>query len=182
MKTLFRLMFEFFKTGLFAVGGGLATLPFIYDMADKSGWFTHLDISNMIAISESTPGAMGINMSTYVGYLVDGIPGALLATLALVTPSVIIIIIIAKGMECFKNSKTVECIFKGLRPASTALIAAAGLRVAKLAFFPNGVTMEGFSLLAVGIALGLYVLIRKYKLHPLACIALSAFVGCLLQM
>ena len=65
MKTLFRLMFEFFKTGLFAVGGGLATLPFIYDMADKSGWFTHLDISNMIAISESTPGAMGINMSTY---------------------------------------------------------------------------------------------------------------------
>ncbi|PWL69089.1 MAG: chromate transporter, partial [Amedibacillus dolichus] len=77
MKTLFRLMFEFFKMGLFAVGGGLATLPFIYDMADKSGWFTHLDISNMIAISESTPGAMGINMSTYVGYLVDGISGAL---------------------------------------------------------------------------------------------------------
>lgn len=65
---LLRLMYEFCKTGLFAVGGGLATLPFLYEMAEKTGWFTNQDILNLVAISESTPGAIGINMSTYVGF------------------------------------------------------------------------------------------------------------------
>ena len=93
--TLLRLMFEFFKTGLFSVGGGLATLPFLYEMSDKTGWFSHADIADMIAISESTPGAIGINMSTYAGFQTAGVPGALLASLSLAAPSVVIILIIA---------------------------------------------------------------------------------------
>ncbi|MDD6252157.1 MAG: chromate transporter, partial [Oscillospiraceae bacterium] len=97
-----QLFWEFFKTGLFAIGGGMATIPFLYDMSDKTGWFTHSDLSNMIAVGESTPGPIGINMATYVGYITGmnefGIPGALLgalvATIGLITPSLIIILII----------------------------------------------------------------------------------------
>ena len=86
-----RLFFEFFKTGLFAVGGGMATLPFLYDISARTGWFTHEMLADMIAVSESTPGPIGVNMATYVGYVTAGIPGAVTATLGLVTPSVIII-------------------------------------------------------------------------------------------
>ena len=100
--TLLRLMFEFFKTGLFAVGGGLATLPFLYEISDKTGWFSHADIADMIAISESTPGAIGINMSTYAGFKTAGVPGGILATLSLAAPSLIIILIIAKFLGACK--------------------------------------------------------------------------------
>ena len=84
-----RLFWEFFKTGLFSVGGGLATLPFIYDMSDRTGWFTYQQIADMVAVSESTPGPIGVNTATYVGYITGGVPGALIATLGLVTPAVI---------------------------------------------------------------------------------------------
>ena len=104
MNALLRLMFEFFKTGLFSVGGGLATLPFLYEMSDKTGWFTHADIADMIAISESTPGAIGINMSTYAGYKTAGIPGGILASLSLAAPSVIIILIIARFLKKFRDN------------------------------------------------------------------------------
>ena len=120
-----RLAWEFFKTGLFSVGGGLATLPFLYAMSAKTGWFTATDISNMIAISESTPGPMGINMATYVGFTSFGVIGTFLAPLSLVLPSIIVIIIVAKILDAFKESKLVSDIFSGLRPASTAMIAAA---------------------------------------------------------
>ena len=78
-----RLFWEFFKTGLFAVGGGLATLPFIYDISDRTGWFTYQQIADMIAVSESTPGPIGVNTATYVGYITGGLPGAIVATLGL---------------------------------------------------------------------------------------------------
>ena len=90
-----RLFLEFFKAGLFAVGGGLATLPFLSNMATSTGWFTHSQLADMVAVSESTPGPLGVNMATYVGYTVKGVPGAVIATLGLITPSVIIILIIA---------------------------------------------------------------------------------------
>ncbi|MBQ2756419.1 MAG: chromate transporter, partial [Oscillospiraceae bacterium] len=120
-----RLFWEFFKTGLFAIGGGMATIPFLYDISDATGWFTHHDLANMIAVSESTPGPIGVNMATYVGYItgmeVAGIPtgilGAVTATLGLVTPSVIVILIIAAILTNFKNNKYVGSAFYGLRPA-----------------------------------------------------------------
>ena len=90
-----QLFYEFFKTGLFAVGGGMATLPFLYDMADRTDWFTRAELANMVAVSEATPGPIGVNMATYVGYLSGGIPGAVVATLGLVTPSIIVILLVA---------------------------------------------------------------------------------------
>ena len=126
---LFQLFYEFFKTGLFAVGGGLATLPFLYDLSDRSGWFTYQDLSNLIAVSESTPGPIGVNAATYVGFLTAGPFGALIATLGLITPSVLIILLISQILERFRKNPLVEKLFYGLRPASTGLIAAAGLLV-----------------------------------------------------
>jgi chromate transporter len=122
---LLRLVYEFAKTGLFSVGGGLATLPFLYEMSDKTGWFSHADIADMIAVSESTPGPMGVNMATYVGFTVGGVPGAVVATLGLICPSIIVIVIVASVLDRFRGNKYVEYVFYGLRPASTGLIAAA---------------------------------------------------------
>ncbi|MBO6000005.1 MAG: chromate transporter, partial [Lachnospiraceae bacterium] len=133
IRTLLRLIYEFAKTGLFSVGGGLATLPFLYEMSDKTGWFSHADIADMIAISESTPGAIGINMSTYAGYKTAGVPGGILASLALAAPSFIIILIIAKFLVKFRDNRYVEGAFYGLRPASRAMITVACIHVAKVA-------------------------------------------------
>ena len=125
-----QLFWEFFKTGLFAVGGGLATLPFLQDMADRTGWFTHAQLADMLAVSESTPGPIGVNMATYVGFTTGGVGGALVATLGLVAPSVIVILIVAAFLKAFRDSKWVNAAFYGLRPASTALVAAAGVTIA----------------------------------------------------
>ena len=124
-----RLFLEFFKAGLFAVGGGLATLPFLSDMATSTGWFTHSQLADMVAVSESTPGPLGVNMATYVGYTVKGVPGAVIATLGLITPSVIIILIIALFLKSFRHNHFVEAAFECLRPASLGLITASGIAV-----------------------------------------------------
>ena len=121
MGMYLQLFFEFFKAGLFAVGGGMATIPFLYDISDKTGWFTHAQLTDMIAISESTPGPIGVNMATYVGFTSAGIPGSVIATLGLITPSIIVILIIAGFYNAFKNNKYVQSAFYGLRPASTGL-------------------------------------------------------------
>ena len=185
--TLIRLMFEFFKTGLFAVGGGLATLPFLYEISDKTGWFSHADIADMIAVSESTPGAIGINMSTYAGFKTAGIPGGILATLSLAAPSLIIILIIAKFLNKFRDNPNVEGAFYGLRPASIAMITAAGLNVAKVAlvnipaFQASGSLADLF--LPKAIILGALIFIGQKKLNwsPILFIALSAVIGIVLK-
>ena len=127
--TLLLLYFEFFKTGLFAVGGGLATLPFLYDMSDRLGWFTHQDLSNLIAISESTPGPIGVNAATYVGFLTAGPLGSLLATLGLMTPSVIIILLIAQVLDNFLAIPLIAHAFGGIKLAVGLLILDAGLNM-----------------------------------------------------
>ena len=126
------LFFRFFKAGLFAVGGGLATLPFLYEISDATGWFSHAQLADMVAISESTPGPIGVNMATYVGYSSAGLLGGLVATLGLITPSVIVIMIVARFLRSFSDNKYVQAVFYGLRPASTALISAAGYSVLKI--------------------------------------------------
>ncbi len=119
---LIRLFLEFFKVGLFAVGGGAATIPFLYNISDKTHWFTHTDLANMIAISQSVPGAMGINMATYVGYATYGVLGAITSTIGIIVPSIIIILIVARVLAKFKENKRVADCFYGLRPASTGLL------------------------------------------------------------
>ena len=179
---LLRLYYEFFKTGLFAVGGGLATQPFLQDMAESTGWFTTAQLADMIAVSESTPGAMGVNAATYVGFLTAGLPGAIVATLGLVTPSIIIILIIAAFLQAFRTNKYVERVFYGLRPASTGLIAASGLSVVMMAFFRDGSTLlERIHLPGLVLAAVLLYLTRWCKktkgLHPILFILASAVVG-----
>lgn len=171
---MIELFFSFFKIGLFAVGGGLATLPFLYELAEKTDWISIADISNMVAVSESTPGPLGVNMATYVGFFNSGPLGSVIATIGLITPSLIISIIIAGTLAKFRNSKTVKDVFYGLRAASCALITVAGIGVAKLAFFGEKVT---FFWQGAVLAVLLYIGIKKLKWHPVAFIAISAFIG-----
>ncbi len=187
MPTLLQLMLEFAKTGLFSVGGGLATLPFLYEMSDSFGWFSHADIADMIAVSESTPGAIGINMSTYAGFTTGGIPGAFLASLALAFPSFIVILIIARFLAKFRNNPHVEGAFYGLRPASLAMISAAGLNVAKVAlvnldaYAASGAISDLFLWKAIILGVMIFVGQRKLKWHPVVFIAISAVAGIVFQ-
>lgn len=172
---LVTLFFTFFKIGLFAIGGGLATLPFLYELANTTAWITVSDITNLIAISESTPGPIGINMATYVGYLQSGVLGAVIAPLGIVTPSIIIIIIIASFLKKFKDSPIIKNVFYGLRAASCALIAAAGIGVARLSFF--GEKLTDFFWQGAILAVLLFFAIKKFKWHPVVFIAISAVIG-----
>ncbi|MBU5594143.1 chromate transporter [Amphibacillus sp. MSJ-3] len=185
-----QLYYEFFKAGLFAVGGGLATLPFLYDIADRTGWYTYEQLADMIAISESTPGAIGINMATYVGHLNGGAIGGIVATIGLVSPSIIIILIIGRFLTKFRENNYVESVFYGLRPASTALIAASGFSVVWLDLFDLSRLVEandwiGFinwKSLSLAIILFLVMRHRYFKdLHPVLFIALSALIGILFK-
>ena len=179
------LYFEFFKTGLFAVGGGLATLPFLINLTYKYDWFDQSMLADMIAVSESTPGPMGVNIATYAGFSSGGILGGIIATLWLITPSIIIIIIIAKFLEKFKSNKSVEDIFQGLRPASVGLIAVAAFEVIKIALLNINsymatkniidlINIKSFVLFVV-----IFYAVMKYKKHPIVYIAASAVIGIL---
>lgn len=188
MSLLLQLFWEFFKTGLFAIGGGLATLPFLYDMQAKTGWFTLDDISNMIAISESTPGPMGINMATYTGFTSMGVLGGIIAVVGLVTPSVIIIIIVSNILEKFKTNKYVQYAMYGLRAASVGLISVAGLRVAEAAFLrtqlfrQTGSAMDLLNLKAFIFGVILYIVYKKTDKHPIIYIIASGVIGVILSL
>ena len=191
MSIYFILIYEFFKIGLFAAGGGLATLPFLSALADKYPWLTSDMISQMVALSESTPGPLGINMATYAGYMagyntfgspVLGVTTAFTATASLVAPSFIVIMIVAKMLDKYKNSTLVNDAFSGLRPAVAGLIAAAAWSVI-------GTTLFNFSAASFGAAFRLpemilfaFMLVITNvkpikKLHPLVFIAFAAAAG-----
>lgn len=178
---LLQLFWEFFKTGLFSIGGGLATLPFLYDMAGRTGWFTAADVADMLAVAESTPGPMGVNMSTYTGYRVAGLAGSVSATLGLVMPGIAVIILIAAFLARFHENRYVMGAFYGLRPASVALITGAGVSVAVEALFftEEYTTLPGvFNWPAIALAAVLLLATGKLKrLHPAVFIAFSAVVG-----
>ena len=175
MLLLIDLFINFFKIGLFAVGGGLATLPFLYELAEIRPWIDVSDITNLIAISESTPGPLGVNMATYVGYLQSSVVGSVVAPLGLVFPSVIVVLIVAQFLKKFKESKIVKAVFYGLRAASCGLIAAAGIEVVKVAFFGEKIT--DFFYQGAIMAVILFFAIKKLKWHPVVFIAISAVVG-----
>ena len=194
-----QLFWEFFKTGLFAVGGGMATIPFLYEMSDKTGWFTHNDLANMIAVGESTPGPIGVNMATYVGFvtgmqdkgILTAILGAVTATMGLITPCVIIILIVAAVLKSFRNNRYVDSAFYGLRAASTGLIAAAGFTVVAANLFFSDVWAQGnylgaFNWKGIALAVVLWLLTnvvkKTKKWHPIVFIGFSALVGIIFQM
>ena len=175
------LFFEFFKVGLFSIGGGLATIPFLYDLASRRPeWYTAQDVADMIAISGSTPGPIGGNMATFAGYQTAGVFGGIIATLGLVGPAIIIIFIVAKILNAFKDNKYVQRAFYGLRPASVGLILAALFGVVKIALINiDAGTIGGFfNYKAIILAVCLFVLQKVFKkLHPIALIGIAAVVG-----
>lgn len=194
-----KLFWEFFKTGLFSIGGGLATVPFLQNMAHKTAWFTNGQLADMIAVAESTPGPLGVNMATYVGYTVGhlhnagwgGVLGAVIATLGLVAPSIIIILIVAYFLKKFRTNPYVDGAFYGLRPASVALIAAAGVGIVLLSIFKvdsiyqfvEDASVNISHLILAFVILIATRLIPKIKdLHPLFFILFSAVIGVLFHL
>ncbi len=167
------LFYEFFKIGLFAIGGGLVTIPFLFDLAEVYPWFDAKDLADMIAISESTPGPLGVNMATYAGFKAAGVGGAIVATLGLVTPSVIIIMLISKLLKKFRDNIWVDSVLSGIRPAVIALILFAGLEVAKLTII-DWKTLLMFALF--------WCAIHFYKKSPIFYIVISAVVGIVFQL
>ena len=187
---LAQLFFEFCRVGLFAVGGGLATIPFLTDLGERTGWFTSGQLADMIAISESTPGPMGVNMATYVGFHTAGVIGGVVATLGLVSSSIVIILVIAGFLQRFRQSKAVDGVFYGLRAASVALITAALLQVAKIALLRPAQGLESAfpyypNWIAIALAAVIFVLVKfspAKKLHPICFIGLAALAGVIFQM
>ena len=183
------LMWEFFKTGLFSVGGGLATIPFLQEMAQKYDWFTSEELLDMIAVSESTPGAIGINCATYAGYKAYGLPGSILATISLVTPAIIIILIIFRIMSKFKENKTIDYMFEMLRPATAGLIFGAMFSVMILTLFnvemykQTGNFIDIFKYIEIAIFAVFLFILRKYKkVNPVAIIACGAALGIIFKL
>lgn len=182
------LFWEFFKTGLFSIGGGLATLPFLSRIGETYGWFTQADLANMLAVSESTPGPIGVNMATYVGTTVGGIPGGIIATFGLVLPSFLIILIVAKLMSRFKENRFVQSSMSVLRPASVGMISAAVIGVLLTVLFDNAALGTGnligffrFTELAV-FAVLLCVYLKFNKLHPVVILLIGAAAGIALKL
>lgn len=170
-----RLFWEFFKAGLFAIGGGMATVPFLFDISAKTGWFTNAELANMIAISESTPGPIGVNMATYVGFKTAGILGGVISTLGLITPSVIIIIIVAQILAKFRDNPIVETVFKYLRPAVIGLIMYALWQLVPLTFL--GADKNILILPVIAFAVLLFCLLKFKKIHPIVWIGVGAVFG-----
>ena len=196
---LWKLFWEFFKTGLFAIGGGMATVPFLQDISAKTGWFTSADLANMIAVSESTPGPMGVNMATYVGYTVGsqqlggtgmGVVGAVVATLGLISPSIVVILIVAYFLKRFRDSRLVDSVLYGLRPASVALISAAGveivlfavLRVESIWRIADASLSWKAVVLALAVFAGTNLIPGLKKIHPIWFVVASAVAGVLLRI
>ena len=185
--TFIYLFFEFFKTGLFAIGGGLATIPFLMDIANRYDWYTQSELTDMIAISESTPGPIGVNMATYAGYragLLEGGPllgilGGIVATLSLILPSIIVILIVAKFLEKFKENKIVNDVFYSLRPAVIGLLAISLLRVALPIFFNfSGATfLEVVNIKEIVLFALMLFGVFKFKKHPIVYIGIGAVIG-----
>lgn len=185
--TYFYLFWEFFKTGLFAVGGGLATIPFLMDIADRYDWFTRAQLTDMIAVSESTPGPIGINMATYAGFQAGsaeggtlmGVLGAVVATLSLVLPSLIVIMIIAGFLEKFKDNRLVKNTFYSLRPAVIGLLFVSLLGVALPLFFNFNAAafLDIVNIKAIVLFAILLFGVLKFKKHPILYIGVGALAG-----
>ena len=178
-----RMLWEFFKTGLFAVGGGLATLPFLTRMSTEYGWFTREDIGNMIAVSEATPGPIGVNMATYVGSITGGVFGGVLTTLCLILPSYLVILLVQGAMKKYSENLYVQGVMRTLRPASVGMICAAVVGILQAVLFNTDPMGQMLALPSLCIfAVLLFVFLKFPKLHPAFILAGGAAAGILLKL
>lgn len=178
--TYLHLFYVFFKTGLFTIGGGLAALPLLKEEMVDGGWVTHQEFIDMIAVSQSTPGPIGINMATFVGYQTASVAGALIATTGMVAPSLIIIVIIAHFMKAYAENKYVESAMKSLRPAAVGLIAAATWFILQSAILTVPTHLFHLNYIALGLFIALGVLRWFWKTHPIVFIAIGGVAGIIL--
>ncbi|MDD3429349.1 MAG: chromate transporter [Oscillospiraceae bacterium] len=178
-----QLFYEFFKIGLFAIGGGMATIPFLYALAERMPWYTAQELVNMIAISEATPGPTGINMATAAGFAAAGITGSFVSTFSLVLPAFICIVMVSRYLTKFYKSRRIQKAFYCLRPVVTAQIAAALLLVMQATLLYSGKNgWNAISYKAIILYGALFVLVRKYKLHPVVYLFIGGFTGWLLAL
>ena len=191
IKTIILLVFEFMKTGLMAVGGGMACIRFLQDMITRYNWLTTEELANIIAVAESTPGPIGVNAATYVGYsvlsqygVVWALLGGLIATLSLIAPQIAVIIFVAKGLEKYRSSKLVNDAFWALRPAAAGLVAAAGWSVicSSINLDLSSFTVDTVSLVLYVVLVSLMLLPQLKKLHPVLFLALGGLVGIILNL
>jgi len=179
------LFFNFFKIGLFSVGGGYAILPFLFDMADHSdGWLTRELIGNMLAVAQSLPGPIGSNLSAYTGFHYGGVPSAYTAAFGLAAPSIIIIMVVARMLKAFKESALVKNLFSGLRPAAAGLLSAAAFGAIALALW-NSAAPVWYQFIRWKEALiftVIFFLIFKFKKHPIVYIISAGIVGVVLKL
>ena len=177
---LIKLFLDFLKIGAFTFGGGYAMIAMIQAEAERQGWLTGEELVDFIALSESTPGPLAVNMATFVGMRTGGVLGAIIATLGIILPSFIIILIIAKCFEKYEKSKAVGGIMSGLKPAVVGMIGAAFISVARAVFFPSGVSVSAFSDVSFWVFLGLSAaasVLAFRKMHPIKIILFSAVIG-----
>ena len=197
------LYLEFFQIGLFAVGGGLATLPFLFLMANhggtfirETGWLSTEQVGNFLAIAQCAPGAVGVNVAAQTGYLYAGtggsvhagILGGMVAVLGLISPAIIIITVVSKALQSMKANKTANAVFSALRPAATGLLSAAGWGILRLAMYNADAAEAGLSWHEIFrwreclICIALFLLITKSKLHPILFVAIGAIAGMVLKL
>ena len=177
---LIELFLAFLKIGTFTFGGGYAMIAMIQAEAERHGWLTQEELVDFVALSESTPGPLAVNMATFVGIRTGGVLGAIIATIGIVLPSFIIILIIAKCFEKYKKSKAVGGIMSGLKPAVVGMIGAAFISVARTVFFLAGLSVSVFSSASFWVFLGLFAVttvLAFKKVHPIKIILLSAVIG-----
>jgi chromate transporter len=195
MMGVLLLCIEFFKIGVFAVGGGLATLPFLFLMANdrfafirRTGWLGTEQVGNFLAVAQCSPGAIGVNVAAQTGFQYGGIPGGIAAALGLISPAIIIISVIAGVLQSIKQNKAAVAVFSGLRPAAAGLLAAAGLGVWRLALYNKAYGAAGRAWHEIIrwreglVCLAIFLLIVKFKGHPVVYIALGAIVGIILGL
>ncbi len=176
--TYILLFWEFFKMGLFSFGGGMATIPFLYTMAEKYTWFSKDVIMDMIAIAESTPGPIGVNMATYAGYKAAGLTGAIVSTFSLVIPSLILVVIVAKVLEKFKENRYLKSVIEGLQPAVIGLIIAVFLDILKVGLFAQKATaIQNLDFKFIAVFLFFLLLLSKKDVNMIIYFILAGIVG-----
>lgn len=172
MKIYLLLFFEFFKIGLFSVGGGYATMPFLYHIVNDYGWYSAKQLSDMIAVSVITPGPVGVNVATFAGFQTAGISGGIFATLALVLPSYIMVIKISEMMTKYKDNFWTNAILDSLKPAGCGLLTVVGIN-----FFKEYVQ----NVYALLLFIFLFLLSFKFKKNPIYYFVIAGLIGILLQ-
>lgn len=183
------LIKEFIIIGGLGIGGGMVAIPFIQNIASTTGWITEAQIVEMIAITEITPGPLVVNMATYTGYIVAGILGGILTTMAVILPQIIIIYFIYKVLNKFKENKNVLIILKGIRPVSLALTAGGALTILQSAFFKatdNYTSLSGilqiFNWKCILLGIALIALMRKVKIHPIFYFIICGIIGVVFKL